>query len=250
VSGDAAGPLRGRTILVTRDEPEGGPLSSALEALGATVVRVPVLETLPPEDPDELAREAQRLADYDWVLFTSARAVGAVAREAPANGRAPRVAAVGEGTARAVRDAGWEPEVVGTGGGEALVAELRARAELEGRLVLFPAADRARRETVRRLEEAGASVRVVTAYRTVARAGAAAALAAALARGNLDAAVFTSPSAVEALEDAGGLALRFAAAGDATREALEAAGARRVVTVERPGFDDLARALARALGPG
>jgi uroporphyrinogen-III synthase len=246
----SAGSLAGRTVLVTREEPEGGPLSSALAALGAAVRRVPVVETLPPLDPAELAREASRLAEYDWVVFTSARAVEALA--AAAGGGPPaRVVAVGEGTARAARAAGWEPRVIGGQGAVALAAALGGT--LEGRSVLFPCADRARPETAERLREAGAQVRTVTAYRTLAREGAEAALAAALAREDLDAATFTSPSAADVLARAVPVAdvrPRLAAIGRSTAERLRAAGARDVVVARKPTFEALAGALARALAPG
>jgi uroporphyrinogen-III synthase len=246
--------LTGRTVLVTREEPEGGPLSSALAAKGATVVLLPLLETRPPADPAELAREAARLAEYDWVIFTSARAVEALAGATGArNGSETQVAVVGEGTARAARRFGWEPKVIGRAGGVALVAALRDDASIEGRSVLFPAADHARPDTILRLREAGARVHVVTAYRTLPRLGAATELAARLSRPGVDAVVFTSPSAVETLGDVLGSGTgrtRFAAIGTTTRDRLEAAGARDVVMPDRPDFEALARALACALSPG
>jgi uroporphyrinogen-III synthase len=240
----SSGPLAGRTVLVTREEPEGGPLSAALASLGAEVVLVPVLETHPPADPGELRREASHLSDYDWVVFTSARAVEALAAAAGESRRAgPQVAAIGEGTARAAREAGWEPSAIGELG----------TLPVAGRSVLFPAADRARPETAARLREAGAHVRVVTAYRTVARDGAAAELAAVLAKREADAIVLTSPSAVDVLAEAVPLReirVRLAAIGPTTAERLREAGARDVVLAPEPTFEALAGTLARALGPG
>ena len=251
-----SGRLAGRTVLVTRDEEADGPLSRALAARGASVVHVPLLETQPPEDSEALERERQRLGEYDWIFLTSARAVTALAGAGPRNGR-PRLAAVGEGTARAAAGRGWTAAVVGSGGAEALVAAMSSEGPLEGRSVLFPAADRARSEGVQALESAGARVRVVTAYRTVARKSAAAELAAVLRRPELDAATFTSPSAVEVLAAGGAAGLPrgpsgpcFAAIGPTTRAALEALGIENVVMPDRPDFEALADALAAALSPG
>lgn len=244
--------LRRRTVLVTREETAEGPLSIALVARGAAVVNLPLLETGPPEDPAELEAAGARLHEYDWVVFTSARAAEAL-RACARREAAPRIAAVGEGTARAVRRAGWEPAVIGSGGSSALARAFENEACLAGCSVLFPAADRARPETAKWLKEVGAQVTVVTAYRTVPREGIEAELAATLDRGDLDAAVFASPSAVDVLAgavDVPSLRIRLGAIGRTTRARLEAVGAYDVIMPDTPTFEALAQALARALGPG
>ena len=75
--------LAERRVLVTREEPENGPLSRALVDRGARVLLLPLLETRPPAHPEELARAATRIESYDWVFLTSARAVSALAHAVP-----------------------------------------------------------------------------------------------------------------------------------------------------------------------
>jgi uroporphyrinogen III methyltransferase/synthase len=118
---------------------------------------------------------------------------------------------------------------------------------LTGARILFPASDRAREETVRALEAAGARVTQVPAYRTLAREEAPAELHRLLGEG-VDAVTFTSPSAARALgapPRSAGLP-RVAALGETTAAPLRAAGWPDIIVPERPGLDDLAEALARS----
>jgi uroporphyrinogen-III synthase/uroporphyrinogen III methyltransferase/synthase len=108
----AFAPLTGKKILVTRAAHQAGKLSSALRELGATPVEVPVLEIQPPQDPAPLEKAIRRLDTYDWLILTSANAVKAVIESSATMGATfghaalPLVAAVGESTAAAARDAG------------------------------------------------------------------------------------------------------------------------------------------------
>lgn len=249
--------LAGRTVLVTREEDEDGALSSALRARGAAVRRVQLLETAAPEDPEALRREAGDLGSYDWVLLTSARAVRALADTSLPNGGPRQLAVVGEATARCARDHGWEPAVVGHAGGAELVASMRdAGVRFAGTRVLFPAADRVRAEATRILEEAGADVHVVTAYRTLSRPGAGAELVALLRSETVDAVTFGSPSAVEAwsaaVAEAADVAPVTVAAviGSTTATAAEGLGFDKLIVAPRPDFESLAEALADAFDAG
>jgi uroporphyrinogen-III synthase len=248
--------MAGRTVLVTREEPDDGPLARALREHGARAVSAPLLETLPPEDPGELRREAARLADYDWVVVTSVRAADALADAAPGKpDPSVRFAAVGGPTAERLRRRGFAPASVGSEGGAELVAEIAgSRGALRGKRVLFPAADRARPETVEALGNAGAEVRCVVAYRTVVRADAALRLADAMAPETADAVTFTSPSAVEAFEvhrPAGAPLPPVAAAlGATTARAAGRLGFARLLVAGKPGLGALAETLARNFDTG
>jgi uroporphyrinogen III methyltransferase / synthase len=137
-------------VIVTRAVEQIEPLARRIEELGHEVVRCPLIE-LEPTGPD-----AVDLNGYDWAIVTSPYGARELARRAC--GAWPRVAAIGPGTAAALREWGIEPALVpGVSSQEGLLAELPRPA---GR-VLFAGAERARRLLV---DELGADF--VPLYRT------------------------------------------------------------------------------------
>lgn len=165
--GRARLPLAGVRVVVTRAEEADGPLSKRLAERGAEVLNWPVLAFQPPEDPAALVEALGRLRDYDWILFTSPRAVEAVQERAEIPDGRPRIAAVGGSTAGILRRASWPVDLEASpASADAL---LRAFAEIDcrGCRMLLPASSIARPTLARGLERLGASVDRVTAYRTV-----------------------------------------------------------------------------------
>ena len=154
-------PLTGRRIVVTR--PESRPLGAALEALGAEVSIVPLIEIRPVEDPRALDAAVADLATYDWVVFTSVNGVAAVGERLTGVGEA-RVAAVGPVTAESVRDLGIEPSFVAARASEDIAAGL---GPIDGARVLLPQADISDPRLADELRERGATVDTVVAYRTI-----------------------------------------------------------------------------------
>jgi uroporphyrinogen-III synthase len=136
-------------VIVTRRRAQARPLVRALEAVGAEVVECPLIEI------ERISDEPIDAAGYDWVIVTSANGADEIARR----GRnLPRVAAVGPGTAEALREHGIEPAFVpGEASQEGLLREFPRPA---GR-VLFTAAEAARRGPI---DELGADF--VPLYRT------------------------------------------------------------------------------------
>ena len=70
-------PLAGTRILVTRAEEQIETLAQKLEALGAEVVRLPLIRIEPPEDekPLQTALSNALAGRYDWIVFTSVNGV-------------------------------------------------------------------------------------------------------------------------------------------------------------------------------
>jgi uroporphyrinogen-III synthase len=204
-------PLAGRRVLVTRAVHQAGKLSEGLRALGAIAVEVPVLEIAPPDSFDLLDEALRRIGSYDWVIFTSANTVRALSKRSVEIGAAARpkanvkVAAVGEATAAAAREAGWSITLVPESYvAEGLVAHAGGAIGAGNRVLLARAAV-ARDVIPDALRGAGATVDVVDAYRNVVPQGASERLRGAVATG-LDAATFTSSSSVEHLANAAGAA--------------------------------------------
>ncbi len=233
MSAAVAGPLQGRRIVVTRDEPADGPLASHLRSEGAEVLLWKTTMTGPPEEPDELRAAVSDLERYDWILFTSARAVEAVAGVAIDPPSGPKIAAVGTATARALKSVGWRVDLIpGSHGAEHVISAMAESSDLKDAAILYPASEIARSTVEERLAALGARVSRTTAYRTVPLPLDVTEIEGDLAEGPVDAVTFTSPSAVESLVNGLG-AERFAdlmsattvvAIGPTTADALLNAG--------------------------
>ncbi|MFT4864476.1 MAG: uroporphyrinogen-III synthase [Ilumatobacter sp.] len=168
MSSDAAtlGPLAGRRVVVTRDRP--GELGRLLAERGAFVVHVPLIETTDPDDGGAALDAALgNLADYDWLIVTSA--VGAE-RVGDAAKLHPQVAlaAVGSTTARILADLAGRPiDVIPDRQVAAeLAAALSVRLRGEHVRILLAQADRAPDTLAGLLRAGGHAVTVVTAYST------------------------------------------------------------------------------------
>ena len=90
-------------VVVTRPRAQAGPLVERLEQQGHEVVECPLIEIEPTDDPVDVE-------GYDWVVVTSPNGAAELVRRA--NRPLPRVAAVGPGTAEALRKLGLEPAFV------------------------------------------------------------------------------------------------------------------------------------------
>jgi uroporphyrinogen-III synthase len=227
--------LAGRIVATTRDGRPDDTLVLALRAEGADVRVWPTLRIEEPEDAAPLEAAVAAVGRFDWITFTSARAVEAMSARAGAPGARPRVAAVGHATAEALTQRGWRVDLVGPGGGAAgLVDALAAAGVGRGARILFPAGSLARDVLQEGLGSLGAEVVRVVAYRTVPTPP-----DAALVRGDVATGAylvtFASPSAVQALDQALGghhaavlAPCTVVAIGPTTAEAVRAAGRTRV----------------------
>ncbi|MGV8978251.1 MAG: uroporphyrinogen-III synthase [Cellulomonas sp.] len=108
------GPLDGLRVLVPRATDGPDPLVVALTANGADPLTVPLIQTIPPEDPTDLddVLLALGIGYYGWLAATSGAAVPVLVDRAGEIGTTlallvddVHVAAVGPATGRAFRDA-------------------------------------------------------------------------------------------------------------------------------------------------
>ena len=247
-------PLRGRRIAVTRPRRQAAPLAAELARLGAEVAVVPLVR-IEPSTGAELDAALRDLAGYDWLVFTSANAVAAVAERlaaSPVRSLATfegRIAAVGPATAAAVRALGVEPAFVPPRfAAEEIAAGLRG---LKGARLLLPQSDLASPRLAEALRRRGAVVDAVTAYRTVAVTPSPEELAA-LARA--DAIVLASGSAARslaaALADAGRPppSALLVCIGPRTAEVAREVGLSVGLVADEASADGLVRAIASRLG--
>lgn len=137
-------------VVVTRAREDADELTAQLQRLGHQVEVCPLIE-IEPVGPSEID-----VAGYDWVVVTSRNGARELARRI--RGRPAHLAAIGPGTAAALRESQIEPELVPqTSTQEGLLAELPRPA---GR-VLFAGAEEARPLLARELD-----AEVVPLYRT------------------------------------------------------------------------------------
>ena len=195
-----AGPLAGRSVVVTRSSVRAKGLVEALKGAGARVIEMPLTtQTGPADDGRALAAAAAAISDYDWVVLTSTNAVHRLMgqlRDARALGSV-LVAAVGPATADALRMSGVEPDLVPPEHwAQSLIEVFVDRADGTSGRVLYPCADRAASTIPDGLSAKGWTVDRVEAYRTVALEVADPALLAAAAEA--DAVTFTASSSVRA----------------------------------------------------
>jgi len=194
------------SVVVTRDEPSDGPLSSQLRELGLAVLSWPVMRVGAPQDGAPLEDALARAAHFDWIVFASRHAVAAVTTRLRTTPVGVRVAAVGAATAEALRARGWRVHVVpGEASAAALVAALAPMME-HGTRVLFPASSRALPTLGAGLGQLGVAVTQVEAYRTESAPLNLKECRACIRRGSVAAVTFTSPSTVIELERALGAA--------------------------------------------
>jgi uroporphyrinogen III methyltransferase/synthase len=235
-------PLGGVTIAVTRARAQASALAGRLRGLGAATVEAPAIRIRPIEGP---APEIER---YDLVCLTSPNGVRLLfdrlhraSRDARAFSDA-RLAAIGPGTAAALREHGLIADVVP----ERFVAEglVEALAGVPVTRALVARAAEARDVLPDALRDRGAEVDVVALYETVPeplsdRQRAAVA--------DADYVTFTSSSTVrfffEAMGDGVSPDTRLVSIGPVTSDALREHGREPDVEAGRHDIDGLVQAL-------
>ena len=242
-------PLSGRRVLVTRASGQGGRLAAALEAAGAEAVLAPLQRFV-----HDAGAAVAAAPGHAWIAFASSNAVDAVferLEELTRDVRAlapARLAAIGPGTAEALRRRGVHPDLLPvTADATALAAALIAAG---GGSVLLPQSDEARPELAEALRSAGWRVSAITAYRAEVLAIDATNL------GRLHAITVASAATAgrlrdalgaDALRDLRGAGCRIIAIGPRTAEACAALGLPADVVADAPTPQAVAEAVAMAL---
>ncbi len=213
-------------MAVTRPAGHSGELARRIEALGCEAVSWPLI-AIEPIDGAPLDASG-----YDWVVVTSPNGASELARRLAQPPR--RIAAIGPGTAAALREHGLEPGLVPrVSTQEGLLAELPTPA---GR-VLLAAAEGARRLLV---EELGADF--LPLYRTVE-----------LEPDDVpevDLVLLASPSAARALACTRARAVPAVAIGPQTATAARELGLEVAAEAETHDLEGLVAALEQVLRPG
>jgi uroporphyrinogen III methyltransferase/synthase len=213
-----------KRILVTRPRQQADGFIDALKAAGFEPVCFPVIQIRPMEDNTQLAQALKNLDKYEWVVFTSVNGVEVVfdviARERSlranqsspdargllrpasileegystiARNDLPKIAAIGPKTAEALKARGVIPDFVP----EEYVAEsiLPGLGNLNGKWVLLPRAEIARKALPEAIVNAGGIAHEIAVYKTLPAQVDPDGLAA--LKSGVDWITFTSPSTVQ-----------------------------------------------------
>lgn len=234
-------------VLITRPEEDSRRLVASLAERGIATTIVPAIEIELDDAGPHMTLVIAQLQHYDWIVVTSpngARAIAAAAERAGTDLAHGKWAAVGGATARPLRDAGardiWQPT-------EASAAALGRELPVEpGSRVARVRGDLADSVVEASLDARGASVSVVTAYKTlVGPRSSAPLLARAMNEVGLAAVIFSSPSAVAGLLEIAA----YAGANDGVRSiAAICVGAKAADTARAAGFDRVVEAPTQDAG--
>jgi uroporphyrinogen III methyltransferase/synthase len=250
-------PLFGKRVVVTRASQQAPALTQKLLDLGADVIEMPATQVAR-LDLAPLREEIARLSIYDWLIFTSQNAVAIFWEQLLGEGKDSRalsglkIAAVGPATAGSLLEHGITVDVIPDRFvAEGLLEAMRARDDVARKKVLYVTAEGARDLLPRGLEEIGAEIKMIEAYRSIVDGEGAERLARAIEGGKVDLVTFTSGSAVRGYIDAVGedLALRVPAVsiGSQTSEALREAGVEVKAEAKESTLDGLVSAVVDAL---
>lgn len=165
-------PLFARRVVVGRARPGRSAIADRLRARGADVVEMPDVTAAQPATWMPFDRAMVELGGYAAVVFASDEAatyafgrLGACGRDVRTLPATP-IIAVGDKTARALRERGLVPSIETTG---ACADALRPHPRLHHGRLLLVADDGGRPQLAAELRALGASVEIVAAYRHVPR---------------------------------------------------------------------------------
>ncbi len=195
-------PLFGRRILITRARQQASTLVQQLSALGADCIEFPTIEVVPPDTWAPMDHAIDKIADYDWLIFTSVNGVDFFFNRLFKKGkdvralRQIRTAVIGPATARRLRDFGFTSDIIPETYRAESVVDAFKNEKMDSRHVLIPRAEEARPVLPDALRQMGATVDEVTAYRTRRTDDKKSTLLARLEAGQIDLITFTSSSTV------------------------------------------------------
>jgi uroporphyrinogen III methyltransferase/synthase len=200
-------PLFGKRIVLTRAQEQAREFSRLLAAYGAETIEAPTIQIVPPASWKGVDQAIARLADYSWVIFTSMNGVASfmerlkLARKDVRALAHLQIGAIGPRTAEELARHGLTPDIVPSEyQAEGLLAALGTH-DLRGKRVLIPRAEVAREMLPEQLREKGATVDVISVYRTIAPEVDLNRLKAHIESGVIDAVTFTSSSTVRNFVD-------------------------------------------------
>jgi uroporphyrinogen-III synthase len=156
-------------ILITRPRAQADDFADKLRSAGFEPIFFPVIEIQPIQNNVALERALEKLNCYEWVVFTSVNAVDVVFDEYSVffskENAGVKFAAIGPKTAKALQTRGITPDFVP----DEYVAEaiLPGLGDLQGKWVLLPRAEIARKALPEAIADAGGIAHEIAVYKTL-----------------------------------------------------------------------------------
>lgn len=196
-------PLFGKRVLITRPAAQAKSLVALLENEGAEVIEFPTIEISCLNDYQELDLAIGKLADYDWIIFSSPNGVDHFWKRMNMKGKDARslskskIGAIGPKTAANLENMGIIADFLPDEYSSEGIIEGMKKLRIEGKKILLPRADIAPSFLPEGLRKLGARVEEVAAYRTELSPGENSAIIRdSLKKGKIDIIIFTSSSTV------------------------------------------------------
>lgn len=203
--------LGGRQFIVTRPKRQGEDLARRLRTLGAQVLEIPAIETVPVRFNAAFAESVERFANREgeaWLVFTSPAGVRTFFAEMMEQGLDVRnifrkkaevkLAVIGSATRDALREYGLAADLMPSVYDSENLGKALAREAAEGSEILIARAAQGSKNLIPPLENAGLKVTDLALYETrfLSHGWCREPVLAALKAGEVDGVIFTSASTV------------------------------------------------------
>ncbi len=251
-------PLFGRNIVVTRDRCGNAGFAAKIIHRGGNPIEFATIGIKPLTQTSQFLQTLAKLAEYDWIIFTSANGMTiffdclqSLQKDSRTFGSA-KIAAIGSETAAKLGEFGIKADFVPTVfTGKELGKQLIGFANLQGRKALLLRSQLASDELGELLEQAGAKVDNVAIYTVVTEKTECKWLTEMISRGEIDWLTFASPSSVKGFfaqiqsDLVNSSNVKVASIGPVTSEQLKNLGIRVDVTAREHTTDGLLGAIER-----
>jgi uroporphyrinogen III methyltransferase/synthase len=249
-------PLFGKGVVITRPEAQAEDFAVLLQLQGARVIHFPTIRIVPPENYAGLDQAIAQLSVYNWIIFTSANGVTFFLNRLKELGKdvrelkGIRICTIGPATAAKIEALGIRVDLVPDDYISEGVVSAFQDIDIKGNRILLPRAESARDVIPEGLAKLGATVDVVTAYRTVNSGRKRSDIEPLINEGKVDVITFTSPSTVINFIEIMGKdfiippQVKIACIGPVTAAAAQKAGLRIDIMQERYTIPALVETLA------
>ena len=251
-------PLFGRNIVVTRDRRGNADFAAKIIQRGGNPIEFATIEIKPLTQTNQFLQTLTKLAEYDWIIFTSANGVSiffeslqSLQKDARVFGSA-KIAAIGSETARRLDEFGIKADFVPTVfTGKELGKQLIGFVNLQGKNVLLLRSQLASNELAELLVQAKAKVDDTAIYTVVPEKSESNWLKEKIADGAIDWLTFASPSSVKAFfaqiqsDLINSSNVRVASIGPVTSQQLKNLGVKVDITAREQTTDGVLDAIER-----